>query len=109
GRLPDRNDVQQHEVRQSVRQPSTTRRQLAGRRPGVALCEAAIALPFVGFLFIVAVDFCRVFHYTQVLEASAQNGAAYASGTVWRNNASSVTPEDAGKQAAVDEGARLNP
>jgi Flp pilus assembly protein TadG len=79
------------------------------RRRGVSLCELAILLPFLGFLFAVAVDYCRVFHYTQVLEACAQNGALYASGTAPRNNASTVTAEDAGKQAALDEGARLSP
>jgi Flp pilus assembly protein TadG len=83
--------------------------QSVGRRRGVSLCELAIVLPFIGFIFAVAVDYCRVFHYTQVLEACAHNGALYASGTAGRANPRTVTAEDAGRQAALAEGARLSP
>jgi Flp pilus assembly protein TadG len=79
-----------------------------GRR-GAALCEMAVLLPFIGFVFAVAVDYCRVFHYTQVVEACALNGALYASGTMGRTNPSTVTAENAGRQAALNEGGRLSP
>jgi Flp pilus assembly protein TadG len=79
----------------------------AGRRRGAAVAEMAILLPFVAFLFLVAVDFCRVFYSTQTVQGCAQAGALYASGTA--ACPSTTTPTDAAKQAAVAEGTLLNP
>jgi Flp pilus assembly protein TadG len=45
----------------------------------VAAVELAIFLPFLMFLFLVTVDFCRIFYVTQVIENSARNGALFAS------------------------------
>jgi hypothetical protein len=36
-------------------------------------------LPFLLFLFVIAVDWARVFYYTQVVENCARNGAIYSS------------------------------
>jgi Flp pilus assembly protein TadG len=38
----------------------------------------AILLPFLAFLFVVAVDFCRVFYMSLTLANCARNGALYA-------------------------------
>jgi hypothetical protein len=35
--------------------------------------------PFLVFLFLVAIDFCRVFYYTVAVENCARNGALWAS------------------------------
>ena len=78
----------------------------AGRR-GAAVAEMAILLPFVAFLFLVAVDFCRVFYSTQTVQGCAEAGALYASGTA--PCPSTTTPTDAAKVAAVAEGTLLNP
>jgi Flp pilus assembly protein TadG len=79
----------------------------ANRRRGAAVAEMAILLPFVVFLFLVAVDFCRVFYCTQTIQGCAEAGALYASGIA--QSAPGTTPTDAAKQAAVAEGTMLNP
>src|SRR5437867_2520346 len=47
------------------------------RRRAVAAVELAIVLPFLAFMFCVAVDFCRIFYYTQIVTTGARNGALY--------------------------------
>lgn len=49
-----------------------------GRR-GVATVELALVLPFLVFLFVVAVDFSRINHDAAVLSSCARTGAYYAS------------------------------
>ena len=48
-------------------------------RKGAAAVELAILLPFLAFLFVVAVDFGRVFYYSLTIENCARNGALYGS------------------------------
>jgi Flp pilus assembly protein TadG len=50
-----------------------------GRRPAVAAVELAILLPLLAFLFVIAVDFGRVFYYSLTIENCARNGALYGS------------------------------
>jgi len=45
----------------------------------VAAVELAVLLPFLGFLFVIAVDFSRVFFFTVTLTNCARNGAVYGS------------------------------
>ena len=46
-----------------------------GRRRGGAAAELALLTPFLFFVLIVAIDFCRLFfHYTTITNA-ARNGA----------------------------------
>jgi Flp pilus assembly protein TadG len=91
--------------------PSHPRRKLVARhreaRTGSAVVELAVLLPLLIFLFVVAVDFCRIFYYSQTLQNCAYSGALYASSTVGRSK--SVTAESAAKTAAVAEGTTLNP
>ena len=49
------------------------------RRRGAVAVELAVVLPFMAFMFIVAVDFCRVFYFTQIVTTGARNGALYLS------------------------------
>jgi Flp pilus assembly protein TadG len=77
------------------------------RRPGAAVVEMAILLPLVAFLFLVAVDFCRVFNCTQTVRGCAEAGAMYASGNAKADPSVSVT--DAAYLAAQAEGTLLNP
>src|SRR5262249_37790463 len=56
------------------------RHQHPGRdRRAAATVELAILLPFLFFLFVLAVDYCRIFYYAITLENCARNGAYYAS------------------------------
>lgn len=47
-------------------------------RPGVAATELAILLPFLCFLFVLAIDFGRIFYVSITIENCARNGAFYA-------------------------------
>jgi hypothetical protein len=51
----------------------------AGTRCGAAVAEMAILLSVLAFLFVVAIDFARVFYYSLTLKNCARNGAYFAS------------------------------
>jgi Flp pilus assembly protein TadG len=57
---------------------SNHRRKLCARR-GVASAELAILAPFLAFIFLVTLDWARIFYFTVVLENASRNGAYYAS------------------------------
>jgi len=48
-------------------------------RRGAAAVEFAVMLPFLLFVFIATVDFCRVFYYSLTVSNCARNGAIYGS------------------------------
>lgn len=54
---------------------------VAARRAAVAV-EAAILLPTLVLLAVIAFDFCRVFHYATAVTDCARAGAIYASDPV---------------------------
>jgi Flp pilus assembly protein TadG len=68
----------------------------------------ALLLPFLALLFCVAVDYCRAFYASQVVDAAARSAALYASGTAARDR-DTTSAQDAAVQAAVAEGTSLNP
>ena len=76
-------------------------------RSGAAAAEMAIIIPFIMFLFVVVLDYCRVYNAAQVVNNAARSGALYASGTAPAPNG--ITPLQAAQQAAVAEGGSLNP
>jgi Flp pilus assembly protein TadG len=96
-------------------------------RRGAAAAELAILLPFVVLLFVVAVDFCRLYYQTQTVQGCAEAGVVYAAGYGSANQADAaaaaailgsgqtVLPDsdaartEAARQAAVAEGTTLNP
>lgn len=49
------------------------------QRSGVATLELALLLPLLMFLFVLALDWGRIFYYSQILENCARNGALYGS------------------------------
>jgi Flp pilus assembly protein TadG len=49
------------------------------RRLGVAATELAVLLPLLCFLFVIAVDYGRIFYYTVTVTNCARNGALYGS------------------------------
>jgi Flp pilus assembly protein TadG len=48
-------------------------------RPGVAAVELALLLPFLAFMFVIAIDWARIFYYSIAVENCARNGALYMS------------------------------
>ena len=88
--------------------PATTVRR-PNLRPGVAATEMALLCPFLAFMMVVAIDYCRVFHLTQTVESSAQNAALYAAGVSTSDPDTFKTQLAAAQQAALDEGSRLSP
>lgn len=53
----------------------------AGRR-GAAVVELAILLPLLLFLFVLAIDWARIFYFSLTLQNCARNGALYGSDAV---------------------------
>jgi Flp pilus assembly protein TadG len=49
------------------------------RRPAAAAVELALLLPFLCFLFVVSVDYARIFYSAITVQNCARNGAYYAS------------------------------
>jgi hypothetical protein len=49
------------------------------RRTAAASVELAVLLPFLAFIFVISVDWARVFYYTVIITNCARNGAVYAS------------------------------
>jgi len=47
------------------------------RRRGIAAVELALLAPFLVFLLLIAVDYCRLFYYSQVVTQCARNEALY--------------------------------
>jgi Flp pilus assembly protein TadG len=47
-------------------------------RRGASAVELAILLPFLVLIFLVALDFGRIYYYTLTIENSARNGALWA-------------------------------
>src|SRR5260370_27480238 len=54
-------------------------RQAPRARRGVAATELAVLLPFLAFIFVVGVDWSRLFFYSVTIDNCARNGAVYAS------------------------------
>jgi Flp pilus assembly protein TadG len=48
-------------------------------RPGAAAVEFAVLLPFLVFMFVIAVDWARIFYYSIAVENCARNGALFMS------------------------------
>jgi Flp pilus assembly protein TadG len=48
-------------------------------RQGAQVVEFAVLLPFLAFMFVIAVDWARVFYYSIAVRNCARNGALYLS------------------------------
>jgi Flp pilus assembly protein TadG len=49
------------------------------KRRGAVVVELAVLLPLLAFLFIITIDFARVFYFSVTLQNCARGGALYAS------------------------------
>jgi Flp pilus assembly protein TadG len=65
------------------------------KRPGVAAVELAFLLPFLLFLFLITVDFGRVFYSSMTIATCARNGALWQCDPMARNESPYKTLEDA--------------
>jgi len=87
-----------------VAHPSST-----GKRLAVAAVELAVFLPFLVFIFLIAVDFSRVFYHSLTIANCARNGAVFASqvnnSKSWQNGTAVTSIQ----QAALADGGNLNP
>jgi len=73
------------------------------RRQGAAAVELAICLPFLCFLFVIAIDYARIFYYGMTLENAARSGAYYAS------NYPGIYGYTSAQQSALGETTNLSP
>src|SRR5262245_59297167 len=64
-------------------------------RPGAAVVELAFVLPLVMFLFVLTVDYARVFYYTLTVQNCARNGALWASDPVAKAASAYASVEEA--------------
>jgi Flp pilus assembly protein TadG len=77
-------------------------------RHGVAATELALWLPFLSLMFVIAIDYCRVFYSSQTIQNCACAGAMYAANVAWVDTEKATSAEAAVK-AALAEGVSLNP
>jgi Flp pilus assembly protein TadG len=71
---------------------------------GAATVELAVLLTFIMFLFVIAVDYARVFYYSQIIENCARNGALYGSNLTTANS-----PYSTLQDAALADATGLSP
>jgi hypothetical protein len=62
-------------------------------------------MPFLAFLFVVAVDFARIFYHSLTLTSCARNGALYACDAL----AASESPYKSTAEAALADATNLSP
>jgi Flp pilus assembly protein TadG len=74
-------------------------------RRGGAAAELAVITPLLLLLFVIVLDFGRVFYYSQIIENSAREGALYASDP----DAAATSPYANVHDAAVADAASLTP
>lgn len=91
------------QVRASVRDRGCPVR-IAKARRGVAAVELAILLPLLCFLFVITVDFARVFYFSLTVTNCARNGAVYGSA-----DPTAANDQTAIKTAAQLDAGNLNP
>jgi Flp pilus assembly protein TadG len=75
------------------------------RRRGTAVVELAVLIPFLVMLFLVTVDFARVFYFSLTLTNCARAGALYASDPV----AATESPFPSVESAALADATNISP
>ena len=66
------------------------------RRRGAAAVELALLLPLLAFLFVISVDYARIFYCTMIVTNCARSGALYASqNPTTANDATNIVAEAA--------------
>ena len=78
-------------------------RRTTEKRRGVAAVELALLLPFLLFIWVIAIDWARIFYYTTTLMFSSRDGAYFAS------NYPGIYSYSNAQQAALGETSNLSP
>lgn len=82
-------------------------------RPAIAALELALLLPFLMFLWVVAIDWARIFYYTVTLEYAARDGCYYASNYPgiynYDTNGDGIAQDSEIQTAALSEATNLSP
>src|SRR4051812_34961299 len=78
---------------------------LRADRRGAATVELAVLLPLLIFLFVVAVDWARVYYYSVIVTNAARQGALYATDPFTQPN----SPYHSIQQAALADTTDLSP
>ena len=81
------------------------RRKTRTGRPGAAVVELAVLLPFLLYLCIIAADWARLMYFTQCVNDCARSGALWASDEEYRMKSRYATVT----AAALAESPGLNP
>src|SRR5262245_55958183 len=97
-RRPASEPARPHQERESRMLVSPSR-----SRPATAAVELALVVPFLAFMFIVAIDFCRIFYFTQVVTTGARNGALYLSDPQGPNQSRYASLQDAVRSDASSD------
>lgn len=79
------------------------RRRASQERRGVAAVELALLLPFLLLLWVIAIDWARIFYYTTTMMFSSRDGAYYSS------NYPGIYSYNSAQEAALGESTNLNP
>ncbi len=87
-----------------IAHPSSARGRL-----GMAAVELAVFLPFLVFIFLIAVDFSRIFYCSLTIANCARNGAVFASQVNNSQSWQGGTAFTNVQQAALADGGNLNP
>src|SRR5262245_53517174 len=79
-------------------------------RRGAAAVEFAVLLPFMTFVFVLGVDWCRIWYTAHTLDDCARSGALAASGFAYQERGLSDAQRQArGKAEAVKDATNLVP
>jgi Flp pilus assembly protein TadG len=78
-------------------------------RRAAAAVELAVVLPFMAALFVIAVDFSRVFYYQMTINNCARNGAVFGSNLRSYQDKAVIRPYDTITTAATADGSSLSP
>jgi len=81
------------------------RRRNQGLRAGAAAVELAVLLPFLMFIFLVTVDWARIFYFSVIIDNCARQGALYESDPV----AATQSPYASVTDAALADASDLQP
>lgn len=74
------------------------------QRRGLAAVELAVLLPLLTFLFMITIDYARIFYYSLTIENCARNAAVFAC-----NASNYQMPYSSIAEAAIADGSNLNP
>jgi Flp pilus assembly protein TadG len=85
---------------------SMDRQKLTTGRKGAAAVELAILLPLLAFLFVIGVDYSRLFYYSLTVANCARNGALYGCDPT---QDAAASPYTSIQQAALADASSLSP